>query len=148
MRMYGRVGPNGNSDSASKVNPGKGQQPPFISTTLKRNEEAKEKLENPYYYYGSTRNQKKKLLRMNEKPKPLLPSQRAHLETTGKSGLLSDGFMAERSRPSSRQALLIQEKSQEANFQRSRYFVREFCLLKVLFDKYAYKTMWHCRMFQ
>ena len=39
------------------------------------------KLENPYYYYGSTRNQKKaKMIAQQQKPRPLLPSQRAALE--------------------------------------------------------------------
>ena len=41
----------------------------------------RERLENPYYYYGSTRNQKKaKMIAAQQKPRPLLPSQRAALE--------------------------------------------------------------------
>ena len=39
----------------------------------------RERLENPYYYYGSTRNQKKAKM-IQQKPRPLLPSQRAALE--------------------------------------------------------------------
>ena len=62
-----------------------------------------EKLENPYYYYGSTRNQKsgKKAAAAaaNQKPRPLLPSQRQGLE------------MRPPSRPPSRS---------QAAFQRSR----------------------------
>ena len=55
------------------------------SGTLRKNIEAAQppepKLENPYYYYGSTRNQKKaKMIAQQQKPRPLLPSQRAALE--------------------------------------------------------------------
>ena len=39
----------------------------------------RERLENPYYYYGSTRTQKKAKT-IQQKPRPLLPSQRAALE--------------------------------------------------------------------
>ena len=79
MRMYGSAAPR--NDAA---NPGVGPAVaagPGASATLKRNEETTEKLENPYYYYGSTRNQKKQ---GKTKPRPLLPSQRAQLEQAKK----------------------------------------------------------------
>ena len=54
-----------------------------------------DRLENPYYYYGSTRNQKKA---SNLKPRPLLPSQRAQLELKKKSSKLPSNplFMLKR----------------------------------------------------
>lgn len=60
----------------------KSSSKPLTSQTMRKSQEdAKEKLENPYYYYGSTRNQKKAA---NSKPKPLLPSQRQQLELQGR----------------------------------------------------------------
>lgn len=114
MRMYGITpaaqGQNPNPGAA--VGPGA-----FASATLKRNEEAAGKLENPYYYYGSTRNQKKQ---GKMKPRPLLPSQRAQLEQAKK------GMMG---RPQSRQETTEQQAASTSSvadsvippaFQRSR----------------------------
>ena len=69
MRMYGQIGPG--------AKPGKGEVKPSAGPSSKGNEDTKEKLENPYYYYGSTRNQKKyKQHLLQQKHRPLLPSQR------------------------------------------------------------------------
>ena len=51
MRMYGRLQPQQQQGSVTQQKPG---APAF--GTLQKSEQ---KLENPYYYYGSTRNQKK-----------------------------------------------------------------------------------------
>lgn len=51
MRMYGRLQPQQQGSVAQQQKPG---APAF--GTLQKSEQ---KLENPYYYYGSTRNQKK-----------------------------------------------------------------------------------------
>ena len=72
MRMYGRTGPNGagsagpppppplrNNNEGILPEKPTGTPSSYASATLRKNEETKEKLENPYYYYGSTRNQKK-----------------------------------------------------------------------------------------
>ncbi|TRY80477.1 hypothetical protein TCAL_02976 [Tigriopus californicus] len=130
MRMYGQT--NGKMGKAPAVN-----AQGFITHTLggklgpSANSPAegakKEKLENPYYYYGSTRNQKKQV---NQKPRPLLPSQRQQLElqeraTHTRPGRPTSRQTAASSRPSSRQNLLqsstpAEPPAAEGQFQRSR----------------------------
>lgn len=121
MRMYGRI-PKGVPPAAQQIH--------MVGSTgtLKKNEETRERLENPYYYYGSTRNQKKsRLLQQQQKPRPLLPSQRAALEMQQRApAFVANQLPGERpksrqqqevitpqprppSRPGSRQALLQQE---------------------------------------
>ncbi len=100
MRMYGKTL---NEVSAA-------------ATTMKRNEAAKEKLENPYYYYGSTRNQKK-YKQLQQKPRPLLPSQRQQLETEARLFVASKGV--ERPRQQQQQVPFNQQQRQD-HFQRSR----------------------------
>lgn len=128
MRMYGQT--NGKMGKAPPVN-----AQGFITSTLggklgpSANSPAdsakKEKLENPYYYYGSTRNQKKQV---NQKPRPLLPSQRQQLELQERATHTRPGRPTSRqnvsSRPSSRQNLVqnnaAEAPSNEGQFQRSR----------------------------
>ena len=95
MRMYGIMPPQNVHPNPGAAAAGPGA---FASATLKRNEEAAGKLENPYYYYGSTRNQKKQ---GKMKPRPLLPSQRAQLE------LAKKGMMG---RPQSRQETTTEQQ--------------------------------------
>ena len=131
MRMYGIL-PSTSSTGASSV-AASAQPGAFASTTMRRNEEHKEKLENPYYYYGSTRNQKKQ---KGQKPRPLLPSQRAQLEQA-KKGLLGSGakISTPTPRPNSRQQTLPEQDDPSEDsivppqFQRSRslggYYTRQ-----------------------
>ena len=111
MRMYGKTRPN-----QPQVLGQPEQDQRLRATTLQRNtaaaEESKEKLENPYYYYGSTRNQKKsKQALLQQKPRPLLPSQRAQLESQARqtNTRRPDSRNNENIRPTSRSLQQAQE---------------------------------------
>ena len=66
LRMYGRLPKNTANNTAAAVAAVIAGAGPLATGTLRKNQEQTEKLENPYYYYGSTRNQKKaKMIGMN-----------------------------------------------------------------------------------